>query len=44
LTLVARESGYDLVLDGGASDEPAHRALLMGEIAPLLARLARRPN
>jgi precorrin-3B synthase len=43
-TLVARESGYDLVLDGKAADEPAHRALPMGEIAPLLARFAGRPN
>jgi precorrin-3B synthase len=43
-TLVARESGYDLVLDGKASGAPAHRALPMGEIARLLARFAGRPN
>ena len=43
-TLVARESGYDLVLDGKAADEPTHRALPMGEIIPLLARFAGRPN
>jgi precorrin-3B synthase len=43
-TLVARKSGYDLVLDGKAADEPAHRALSMGEIIPLLARFAGRPN
>jgi precorrin-3B synthase len=43
-TLVARKSGYDLVLDGKAADEPAHRALPMGEIVPLLARFAGRPN
>jgi precorrin-3B synthase len=43
-TLVARESGYDLVLDGKAADAPAHRALSMGEIARLLARFAGRAN
>jgi precorrin-3B synthase len=43
-TLVARESGYDLVLGGQASDKPAHRALPIGEVASLLARVAETPN
>jgi precorrin-3B synthase len=43
-TLVARESGYDLLLGGKASDEPAHRALPIGEVASLLARVAETPN
>jgi precorrin-3B synthase len=43
-TLVARDSGYDVVLDGRASDAPAHRALSMGEIGSLLARIAERAN
>ena len=43
-TLVARRSGYDLVVNGRACDEPAHRALPVGEIGSLLARLAGRPN
>jgi len=37
-TLVARQSGYDLVLSGKASDEPSRRALTKHEIAPLLAQ------
>jgi precorrin-3B synthase len=43
-TLVARQSGYDLVVDGKASDEPVRRGLSMGEIASALAPFAGRPN
>ncbi|WP_158815615.1 precorrin-3B synthase [Methylocapsa sp. S129] len=36
-TLVARKGGYDLVVNGKASDEPAHKALSVEQIASLLA-------
>jgi precorrin-3B synthase len=40
-TLVSRESGYDLVVNGKACDKPLHTALSGRDIPPLLARLAR---
>jgi precorrin-3B synthase len=40
ITLISRASGYDLVLDGKACDEPARRGLSIEDIAPLLERLA----
>jgi precorrin-3B synthase len=42
-TLVARPSGYDLVVNGRAGDEPLRVALPPSEIAPLLARLQGKP-
>jgi precorrin-3B synthase len=41
LTLVARQSGYDLIVDGKACDEPDRIGLPLADIAPLLGRLAR---
>jgi precorrin-3B synthase len=38
LTLIARASGYDLVVRGKASDEPVREKLSVGTIASLLAR------
>jgi precorrin-3B synthase len=38
VTLVAREAGYDFVVDGKASDRPAHRALSIEAVALRLAR------
>jgi precorrin-3B synthase len=43
-TLVARPSGYDLVVNGSAADQPLRAALPAREIAPLLARLQGRPS
>ena len=43
-TLVARESGYDLVLNGKASDKPYREALSIEEAASLLARETRMPS
>ena len=43
-TLVARPSGYDLVVNGSAGDKPLHTALRVRDIAPLLARLQGRPS
>jgi len=43
LTLVSRESGYDLVVNGKACDKPSRTALPARDIPPLLARLARKP-
>lgn len=42
-TLVARPSGYDLVVNGAAGGEPLRRGLSAGEIAPLLAHMQGRP-
>ena len=42
-TLVARPSGYDLVVDGCAGDKPLRVGLPPSDIAPLLARLQGRP-
>jgi precorrin-3B synthase len=42
-TLVAHPSGYDLVVNGRAGDEPLRVALPPNEIAPLLARLQGKP-
>jgi precorrin-3B synthase len=43
-TLVARPSGYDLVVNGSAGDKPWRVALPARDIAPLLGRLQGRPS
>jgi precorrin-3B synthase len=42
-TLVSRESGYDLIVNGKACDKPSRTGLSRRDIPPLLARLARKP-
>lgn len=38
LTLIARDAGYDLVVNGKASDKPAREALSVKEVASLLTQ------
>jgi precorrin-3B synthase len=40
LTLVGRPGGYDLVVDGGAGDPPAHRGLSIDQAAALVKSLS----
>ena len=40
LTLVAKPSGYDLVIDGRAGDAPTHRGLSIGQAAALVKSLS----